>query len=1026
MILNINRKLFFTTILLIFILSSTKLFAQFSELDNYVTRTWTSSDGLPGNSLSDVIQSEDGYMYFGSYESLVRFDGYEFENINKYSNKNYSFISARSIFLDSQGNLWVGSNDEGIQKIIPAREDSPASTEYYTTAEGLPNNSIRAFAEDRYHNIWIGTSSGIVYLTPDGKFKSPIIEGEEDENLVLVSQLYKDTAEKIWLVTSNTRGLYTLKEDTFQQVTMLDEFGDYLISGMGQDINGDFWFGLSEKGLVKFSNGKVTKIESGTILDNTPTYEVYCDKTGTIWFGTHKGIVILKDGNFITYEGAKSIMKSTINKLFEDREGNIWVTTDSEGIGKISPGKFRMTILDTGVNAICEDKNGNVWVGTDEGLLCYNNDQIRIENELTDFCKNTRIRHIAQAQNGDLLVNCYTKPAQVRWTKNGILSWTTDDGIIGNKTRVSLSAKNGDLYIGTTTGLSLVKADGSIRNFLASDGFDNEYIMCLYEDKLGQIWVGTDGGGIYVLNNYTIIKKIATQDGLAGNVVFKITQDKKENFWICTGTGITMLSADIENNFRDTKFFNFTSSEGLQSDSIFQMIPDQNNIVWMISNRGISSAPFENFYDMVNGKRQSLNCKFYTQNDGLKSSGANSTALSMIDRHGRIWFTMTDGFALYDPLKIQNKNVLPLVQIQSVKVDDREYSDFNKTIIVPPGTKHIDIKYTGLSFIASEQNKFTRKLEGFDSDFSELTSSRMVSYTNLKPGSYKFLVNIVNADEKTSAQPAVVSFIQKPFIYQRYSFWIGLAVLFLGLTAFTFYTVIRTNKKRQLMLETQIQMATVELQMAKDDSDRLLKNILPTSIAERMKGLGGEKTIADRYENVTVLFSDIVGFTKTTSSESADNIVSSLNALISRFDARAAKMGVEKIKTIGDAYMAACGVPTPNEKHAEIMLRFAAGMYKDLAEYNKTATIKFNIRIGLNSGPVIAGVIGKNKFIYDIWGDTVNVASRMESACRPGHIRITQSVKDLVESPGRRLKCRMEECDVKGKGLMRTYEIPEQ
>ena len=211
--------------------------------------------------------------------------------------------------------------------------------------------------------------------------------------------------------------------------------------------------------------------------------------------------------------------------------------------------------------------------------------------------------------------------------------------------------------------------------------------------------------------------------------------------------------------------------------------------------------------------------------------------------------------------------------------------------------------------------------------------------------------------------------------------------------------------------------------MAKDDSDRLLRSILPVSIAERMKGLAGERTIADSYKNVTVLFSDIVGFTKTTSNQSAENIVSSLNALTSRFDKRAARMGVEKIKTIGDAYMAACGVPTPNKDHAEIMLRFAVGMYKDLAEYNKTAKIKFNIRIGLNSGPVIAGVIGENKFIYDIWGDTVNVASRMESACSPGHIRITQSVKDLVETPTRHLKCRMEECDVKGKGLMKTYEL---
>ncbi|MCR4900974.1 MAG: hypothetical protein K5907_09180 [Treponema sp.] len=1012
-----KRRFYIVTLILSFFFLTVNAYAQFSELDNYVTRTWTSTDGLPGNSVSDILQSDDGYMYFGSYEALVRFDGYEFESINKYSNKEYSFISARSIFQDSQKNIWVGSNDEGVQKI------GKNSTQLYNTENGLPNNSVRAFAEDKNHNIWIGTASGVVYITPEGKFVSPTVTGFENTDFVLVSQFYRDTADRIWMSTSSNKGLYCLSDNNLERFTQLDSLGDYTISCITQDPNGTFWIGLSEKGLVTFSNGVITKVKSGTFLDNTPVYDIYFDKYGTIWFGTQKGIVICNNGKYTTYEGTKSIMNSTINQLFEDREGNLWVTTDSEGIGKINPGKFRMTNLNTGVNAICEDKEGNVWVGTDEGLLFYKNSTELEENEATKFCKNTRIRHIALANNGDLLVNCYTAPSQVRITKNGILSWTTDDGLAGNKTRVSLEAKNGDLYCGTTTGLSVIKPDGSIKNFTAQDGFSNEYIMCLFEDDSNQIWVGTDGGGIYILKNYLLIKKFSVNEGLAGNVIFKITNDKDGAFWICTGTGISLLRTDITNNFGDTDIFNFTSENGLPSDSIFQMIPDTNGTVWMVSNRGIFSASYKDFYDMEKEERNYLNCKFYSQNDGLKSTGANSTALSMIDSHGRIWFTMTDGFALYDPLKIRNKNVLPLVQIQTVKVDETEYTDFSKTIIIPPGTKHVDIKYTGLSFIASEQNRFSHMMQGFDTGYSSYTTNRTVSYTNLKPGNYTFFVNITNADEFTSEFPASVSFIQKPFIYQRLGFWIAIVVLFLGITALTFYTVIRTNKKRQLMLETQIQMATVELQMAKDDSDRLLRSILPASIAERMKGLGGEKTIADTYQNVTVLFSDIVGFTKTTSNESAENIVSSLNALTSRFDKRAAHMGVEKIKTIGDAYMAACGVPTPNEKHAETMLKFALGMYKDLAEYNKTAKIKFNIRIGLNSGPLIAGVIGENKFIYDIWGDTVNVASRMESACTPGHIRITQSVKDLVESPGRHLKCQMIECDVKGKGLMKTYEL---
>ena len=992
-------------------------YAQFSELDNYVTRTWTSSDGLPSNTISDVIQSPDGFMYFGSYEALVRFDGYEFETINKYSNKNYSFISARSIFQDSQGNIWVGSNDEGVQKI------GKDTTSSYSTDNGLPNNSIRAFAEDKSHNIWIGTASGIVYITPGNMIVTPKINGEHEQDFVLVSQLYKDTADKIWMVTSANRGLYYYSDGAFQRFTQLDDLGDFTVSCIQQDPTGDFWIGLSEKGIIKFSNGKITHIESGTFLDTTPVYDIYFDKYGTIWFGTQKGIVICNNGSYTTYGGSKSIMNSTINCLFEDREGNLWVSTDSEGIGKISPGKFSMTLLNTGVNAICEDKNGNVWVGTDEGLQCYKDGETRVENEATKFCSNTRIRHIALAQNGDLLVNCYTAPAQVRVTSKGIVNWTIDDGIAGNKTRVSLEAKNGDLYIGTTTGLSVISKDGTIKNFTSADGFVNEYIMCLHEDSAGNIWVGTDGDGVYIIKNNKLVQKFSASTGLAGNVVFKITNDKDGAFWICTGTGISLLRTDITNNFSDTTIFNFTSENGLQSDSIFQMIPDISGTVWMVSNRGITSAPYSSFYEIEKGERTNLNIKTYTQNDGLKSSGANSTALSMLDSHGRVWFTMTDGFALYDPLKVRNKNVMPLVQILNVKVDETEYTRFDEPIVIPAGTKHIDIKYTGLSFIASEQNRFSHMMQGFDTKFSEYTSNRTVSYTNLKPGNYTFFVNIINADEYTSVEPAVIHFIQKPFIYQRYGFWIAVISVFMGIVVLIFLLVIHVNKKRQLMLETQIQMATVELQMAKDDSDRLLKSILPASIAERLKGLAGERTIADRFENVTVLFSDIVGFTNTTSNESAENIVSSLNALTSRFDKRAAHMGVEKIKTIGDAYMAACGVPTPNENHAEIMLKFAIGMYKDLAEYNKTAKIKFQIRIGLNSGPCIAGVIGENKFIYDIWGDTVNVASRMESACTPGHIRFTQSVKDLVETPTRHLKCRMEECDVKGKGLMKTFEL---
>ncbi len=995
------------------------LFSQISSINNYVTRSWSSADGLPGNSVLDILQSKDGYLYFGTYECLVKFDGFEFQNLNKYSNPELNFISARSIFEDSKGFMWVGSNDEGIQKF------SRNSAEHISTENGLPNNSVRSFIEDRFGNVWVGTASGVVYITPEGSIVKPQAAKNIDISHVIVSQLYCDTAGRVWMLTTEENGIYLYSGNSFQRFENLNYLGNFIPSSISQDRKGNFWFGLGAFGVAKVSNGTVDKIKSGTIIDYEPSKCIYSDSMGSLWFGTERGLVLYSDGVYTTYDDNTRIQNASINKILEDREHNIWVATDNGGIGKISLGKFRMNKLSSSVNAICEDKNNRVWLGTDEGLLCYEND-VEIHNELTDFCRNVRIRHIALAKNGDILVNCYSKPAQVRWTKNGIRSWSTDENLAGNKTRVSIETDGGEIYCGTTTGLSVIQKDGSVKNFSDKDGFDNNYIMCIYQDNDGFVWVGTDGGGIYLMKDGAVVRKITTDSGLAGNVVFKISQDIDSRYWICTGTGISCFKGKVQELAEkkgSLEFSNLTSANGLGSDSIFQLLVDENDYVWMISNRGISSVDFNDLIKVVDGKLHHVDCKFYNQNDGLKSSGTNSTALSMKDKYGRIWFTMADGFAVYDPVRINVSSILPIIQIVEISVDDKIFKDFEKPIEIPAGAKHIDIKFTGLSFTASDRNRFSYMLEGYDSGFSDLTAARTVSFTNLKPGKYTFKVNVINGDGVKSETPASVALVQNAFFYQKAWFWLCVAAFVFGVIIFSFLLLSYNNKKRRLVLETEIQKATVELEMAKDDSDRLLKNILPVSIAERMKGLAGEKTIADAFDDVTILFSDIVGFTKKTSNESAEDIVKSLNDLFSRFDERAEKMGVEKIKTIGDSYMAACGVPSKNENHALVMFNFAVGMYEDLQEYNKTAKIKFDMRIGLNSGRVVAGVIGLNKFIYDIWGDTVNVASRMESCCTPGHIRFTDSVRKNLEKHHISFDYKKEECDVKGKGLMMTYEI---
>ena len=211
--------------------------------------------------------------------------------------------------------------------------------------------------------------------------------------------------------------------------------------------------------------------------------------------------------------------------------------------------------------------------------------------------------------------------------------------------------------------------------------------------------------------------------------------------------------------------------------------------------------------------------------------------------------------------------------------------------------------------------------------------------------------------------------------------------------------------------------AEAALRLEQEKSDRLLLNVLPQAIAERLKQ--DQSIIADTFAEVTVLFADIVGFTQISSQISPPELVSLLNDIFSTFDRLAEKHGLEKIKTIGDAYMVVGGLPIPRKDHAEAIAQMAIDMQQAIIEFSDTHNQDFSIRIGINSGPVVAGVIGIKKFIYDLWGDTVNTASRMESHGLPGCIQVTSATyqrlqeKYFFESRGT--------IEVKGKGEMNTY-----
>ncbi len=1013
------KKAFISSILLAAAVScfaqkaSNSSFSRDTFLSEYVSRTWTAANGLPGNTITDMIQDSTGYMYIGTYDGLVRFDGVEFVTYNKNYDDKYGFISARNVFEDSLVNIWTGSNDEGLFCI---KKDGSVTA--YSTENGLPNNSIRAIVEDKDGKIWVGTASGLAYIDLNGDVQRPIGLEKFNETNILVTSLYCDTAGRIWVLTRKENCVYVYVNRDFEKFEGLKNFKNSIITCITQDKKSNFWYGVAPYYAVKVSEDEETVFNVGHGLQaGTAVSSIYEDRKGNMWFSLDTGVTIIHDGTYSYFNSKNGLSDEKVSKISEDREGNIWFATDRGGIERLSQSKFKTTTMATTINAIAEDTARKVvWLAGDDGVYCLQKNTF-IENEITRLCKNVRVRDITVAGDGTLLISTYEKLGQLIISPDGtIKSLTKKEGLTGNKVRVGIKSKSGLIYIGTTTGLCIYNpATGRLKTITKADGISIEYIMAVYEDSNGLIWCGTDGGGVFTLRDGSIEKTYTTGEGLIGNVIFKIDEPSPGDYWITTGTGLSRIRISKD---KET-ITNYNSKDGLGADGVFQAVTDYTRTVWMTSNKGIFSATMDEIDAITHDHSQKINSKFFGQSDGLISGGVTSTSKSMKDSMGRIWFTLIDGFAIYDPLNVSANKTAPLIKIQEYTIDNEKFDWKGEKIILNPDTKRIEFKYTGLSFVSSEQTQFKSRLQGFEDDYTLWSTKRSVSYTNLSPGHYTFSVIAANRDGVESENPQVIEIIKKPHFYETFIFWILLLCLTGGIIYYIINLRFRRMKRYQRELEQAVQDRTKDLVAEEEKTKSLLLNILPEDIAAELKDNPG-KTIAKKYSRASVLFSDIVGFTKMSDSLEAEEVVKLLNDLTSRFDERAKKEGVEKIKTIGDSYMAATGLDENADDESVIRLvRFARGILDDVYDFNRTSKLQLQVRIGINTGNLVAGIIGKSKFIYDIWGDTVNVACRMQETGFSGKIHVTEStykiVKDLFTFTEQK------ETEIKGKGLMKTW-----
>ncbi|MBL7942110.1 MAG: hypothetical protein JNM00_05055, partial [Flavobacteriales bacterium] len=491
---------------------------------------------------------------------------------------------------------------------------------------------------------------------------------------------------------------------------------------------------------------------------------------------------------------------------------------------------------------------------------------------------------------------------------------------------------------------------------------------------------------------------------------------------------------------------------GLNSDHITALYTDTKGNCWIGTTRGINrldavhvglaleqhaggKIPFENF-----GVSAGLVDPEITYHHVLESAD------------GHIWFTTNSALVRYNPGAYFSDNQPPSVSLTSMRLffdeidwkkDERMhehpsllssyFSDYMYTKSMVPfaslpmepvfsyNLNHLTFEFAPRDWCFNQSVSLYIRLEGADANWNAIPSGT-ITYSSLAPGHYVLRYKAVNGAGLESEEETF-SFTIMPPLWQTKGFLIAMGVLLSALLFGLYKWRVRMLERDKKMLEVKVAERTEELRLEKDKSDNLLLNILPMQTAVELKEKGEAATRT--YEHVSVLFTDFEGFTRLSGTMDSGELVRVLDRYFKAFDRISSQYRIEKIKTIGDAYMCASGLFNFNKSHAAEMVAFGLELLNAVQEINDDRAshgeTPWRIRIGIHSGPVIAGVVGKKKFAYDIWGDTVNTASRMESSGEPGKLNISGATADAC-GPYFDLTPRGQ-VSIKGKGMMEMYFV---
>ncbi|MEW6733027.1 MAG: two-component regulator propeller domain-containing protein [Acidobacteriota bacterium] len=772
------------------------------HISQYSNKVWRLEDGLPQSSIVAIRQTRNGYLWLGTEEGLVRFDGVRFTTFSKKNTPAIQRNHIRALCETSDGSLWIGTSGGLIQL-----KDNQFKA--YTIKEGLAQNRVSALWESNDGSLWIGTNNGL------SKFKAGIftnylkISGSTTNN---IQAIYQDREGNLWLGLQND-GLVKFQDSTVKKYRIEGGEDNYTVTAIYQDSKGTLWVGRHGKGLYRLNNGELTPFSTSNALSLTTINAIYEDRAGNLWIGTYDGLYRLYHGTLTALKGQDGLPTGIVSSIYEDRESNLWIGTQGAGLNRLKDGLFTILTEHKGlsneiVSCVYEDRRGDLWIGTFNSGINRLKDGVITSYKTKDGLTNNQINSICETNDGSLWIG--THGGGINRLKNGkITSYQTQDGLASNNISVVYEDRAGTLWIGTLeSGLCYFEKD-KFRSYTTADGLSNNSISTIFQDSKGNLWIGTFNGGINLFQNgrFTAYNNAYT---LASDSIMSFYEDRSGTLWIGTyGSGLY--------RFQNGRFNVYTMEDGLFNDVVYHILEDDQDNLWMSCNKGIFRVSKKELNDYAEAKISAINSISYSTADGLKSNecngGTQPAGCKTID--GRLWFPTIKGLAGIDPNFTKTTSLEIPVLIERVIIDKKPIAT-QAMAVRPSGSGELEFHYTGLSFATPETIKFKYRLEGFDKDWIYADSRRVAYYTNIPPGNYRFTVLACNQDGVWTPMGASFELQLKPHLYQTNWFYALCTLAVAGLIAASHRLHVKRLKIRQQELASLVDARTKELQVAKE------------------------------------------------------------------------------------------------------------------------------------------------------------------------------------------------------------------